>query len=222
MAARLVVASGTGTGIGKTHLAEALLLALGRRGIRAAGVKPVETGFDGGPTSDEARLAKASPFHVKHSGVRFSDPVSPHLAAREAGRVIALADLAAEIHSVRASADVVLAELAGGLFSPLSDTETNADLAKVLRPDVLLLVAPDRLGVLHDVIAATRAAEAGSLAIDAIALVAPEHPDSSTGRNASEIARMRAISLFGAVPRAGVEALAANPALLAIAARLVP
>src|SRR5579872_6723621 len=182
MSARLVVVSGTGTGIGKTHVAEALLLALGQRGLRAAGVKPVETGFDGGPASDEARLAKASSFHVKHTGVRFADPVSPHLAAREAGRPISLDSLVAEIEAARSNADLVLAELAGGLFSPLSDTETNADLAKALRPDVLLLVAPDRLGVLHDLIAATRAAQAGSLRVDGVALVAPDLPDTSTGR----------------------------------------
>ncbi|MGH7434966.1 MAG: dethiobiotin synthase [Polyangiaceae bacterium] len=222
MVGRLVVVSGTGTGIGKTHVAEALLLALGHRGIRAAGIKPVETGFDGSPTSDEARLARASPFHVKHSGVRFSDPVSPHLAAREAGRVIALADLVAEIEALRCHAEVVLAELAGGLFSPLSDTETNADLANALRPDVLLLVAPDRLGVLHDVIAATRAAEAGALPVDGIVLVAPDHPDTSTGRNAPEIARMRAIPVFGPVPRGSPEDLSRDPDLLAIASRVAP
>jgi dethiobiotin synthetase len=222
MVARLVVVSGTGTGIGKTHLAEALLMALAHRGLKAAGVKPVETGFDGGATSDEARLARASSFHVKHSGVRFADPVSPHLAAREAGQVLSVGALAAEINAARTTADVVLAELAGGLFSPLSDTETNADLAKALRPDTLMLVAPDRLGVLHDVIAATRAAQAGSLSVDGIALVAPDHPDSSTGRNVAEIARMRAISVYGAVPRAPVEDLARHPALLGILARLVP
>jgi dethiobiotin synthetase len=222
MAARLVVVSGTGTGVGKTHLAEALLLTFGQRGLRAAGVKPVETGFDAGPASDEARLAKASSFHVKHTGVRFTDPVSPHLAAREAGQTISLAALVAEVEAARTKADLVLAELAGGLFSPLSDTETNADLAKALRPDVLLIVAPDRLGVLHDLIATTRAAQAGSLAIDGGALVAPDRPDTSTGRNASEIARMRAISLFGSVRRAPVDDLARDPALLAIAARLAP
>jgi dethiobiotin synthetase len=220
MAARLVVVSGTGTGIGKTHLAEALLRALGQRGLKVAGVKPVETGFDGGPSSDEARLAKASSFHVKHTGVRFADPVSPHLAAREAGQAISLGALVAEIDAARAASDLVLAELAGGLFSPLSDTETNADLAKALRPDVLLLVAPDRLGVLHDLIAATRAAEASSLAIDGVALVAPDSPDTSTGRNAAEIERMRAIPLFGSVRRAPVEELARDPDLLAIASRL--
>lgn len=222
MAARLVVVAGTGTGIGKTHLAEALLVALGRRGLKVAGVKPVETGFDGGPASDEARLAKASSFHVKHTGVRFVDPVSPHLAAREAGQPISLGRLVAEIEAVRATADLVLAELAGGLFSPLSDTETNADLAKALRADVLLLVAPDRLGVLHDLIAATRAAQAGSLGVDGVALVAPGHPDTSTGRNAAEIARMRAICLFGSVRRAPVEDLARDPELLAIASRVAP
>jgi dethiobiotin synthetase len=222
MTGRLVVVSGTGTGIGKTHLSEAILLALGRRGARCAGVKPVETGFDDSDRSDASRLARASSFHVKHSGARFEDPVSPHIAARDAGRPISLATLSAEVSALRPMVDVLLAELAGGLFSPLSDVETNASFTALLRPDFHILVAPDRLGVLHDLIAATQAARAMRLPINGIALVAPPIPDPSTGRNAPELPRLLAIPYLASVPRASPAMLADTPSVAVIAAALAP
>jgi dethiobiotin synthetase len=220
MSGRLVVVSGTGTGIGKTHFTQALLLALGRQGVRAAGIKPVETGFTDPETSDAHLLDQASSFHVKHHGVRFADPISPHVAAREAGAPIALLDLAKETASACSQADVIVAELAGGLFSPLTDAATNADLARLLRPDFLLLVAVDRLGVLHDLIAATRAAAAIPLAIDGIVLMAPETPDSSTGRNAAEVPILLRPPLLATVARQSVADLASTTTMAAVARRM--
>jgi dethiobiotin synthetase len=220
MSGRLVVVSGTGTDIGKTHFCEALLLALGRRGVQAVGLKPVETGAGGPRPSDASRLEAASSFHVKHSGVRFEDPVSPHLASREAGRPISIEALAAELLGVTPLAEVTVAELAGGLFSPLTETETNADLARLLQPDVHVLVAPDRLGVLHDLIAATRAAAAMALRIDGIVLVAPEHTDTSTTRNAAEIPRLLTIPVLASLPRASAAVLARSSALEPLVARI--
>jgi dethiobiotin synthetase len=211
VARRLIVVTGTGTGIGKTHFAEALLLALGKLGLGAAGIKPVETGLSEGGVTDAARLAAASTFHVKHSGLRFGDPVSPHLAAREAGVRIVPEELAGEVRRAVVSADVAVVELAGGLFTPLSDVETNADLALRLQPDLLLLVAPDRLGVLHETISATRAASAMGLRVDGIVLVAPADGDSSTGRNSSEIRRVLPVPCLGVLPR-GLAAELANSA----------
>jgi len=222
MTGRLVVISGTGTGIGKTHVAEAILLALGARGLRAAGVKPVETGYVDAACSDAARLARASSFHVKHSGARFADPVSPHVAAREAGVTLCAADLAADVADCRPQVDLLLAELAGGLFSPLSDVETNADFTKRLRPDIHLLLAVDRLGVLHDLIATTRAAAATPLPIDGVVLVAPQTPDSSTGRNAAEIPRLLAVPIIAVLPRAPTADLARSRAIATVVDRLLP
>jgi dethiobiotin synthetase len=218
---RLVVVSGTGTGIGKTHFSEALLLGLGRSGFRATGIKPVETGFDATVESDASRLTRASSFHVKHDGLRFADPVSPHIAARDAGTPISLPALAHEVALVRAAADVTVAELAGGLFSPLSETETNADLAALLGADLHILVAPDRLGVLHDLIAATRCAGQEGLAVHAIVLVCGVTPDSSAGRNAPEIRALVGVPLLGLVPRASVAEVARGPAVAAAVARAI-
>ncbi len=192
---------------------------LARRGAAAVGLKPVETGFRDAALSDAARLTAASSFHVKHTGARFEDPVSPHVASREAGAPIRLTALAAEVQAIRPQADVTVVELAGGLFTPLTEAELNADFARQLRADQLVLVAPDRLGVLHDLIAATRAADAMGLPIDGILLVAPEHGDTSTGRNAAEVPRLLRVPLLGSLPRAPSSALADHPEMQRIADR---
>jgi dethiobiotin synthetase len=219
MKGRLLVIAGTGTGIGKTHFAEALLVALAAGGARAVGLKPVETGFRDAALSDAGRLMAASTFHVKHAGVRFEDPVSPHVASREAGAPIRLDALTAEVQAIRPQADVTVVELAGGLFTPLTDSELNADLALQLHADQLVLVAPDRLGVLHDLIASTRAADAMRLPIDGIVLVAPEHRDTSTDRNAAEVPRLLRVPLLGSLSRAPASDLADHPGVRRVADR---
>src|SRR5262249_40091944 len=156
--------------------------------------------------ADARALVEAShpTFHVKHppSPYLLRRAVSPHLAARDEGIAIDLGIVADAVSQARRLVDVLFVELAGGLFSPLGDHATNAALVRRLAPDAVLLVAPDRLGVLHDVGAVLRAF--GDVA--AIALVAGPAPDASSGTNAGEIGRgtpctARVVS----VPRAPVD-----------------
>jgi dethiobiotin synthetase len=224
MSARLLVVTGTGTGIGKTHATASLLGAwpriLSELGIEqplVAGLKPVESGvIEGGP-SDVLTLEHASTFHVK----RFPPPyllaraVSPHLAAEAEGRTLELREITSYVESVRKLTHGVAVELAGGLFSPLAPELDNADVALALKPDAVLLVAPDRLGVLHDVAAATRAAAALGLSLSGVVLVAPELPDASTGTNARELARVTRIPVVAVLPRADVPTLAQREDLTA-------
>jgi dethiobiotin synthetase len=183
----LLVVSGTGTHIGKTYVAASLVASAGRL-ARVAGVKPIESGGAG----DGEELGRVSTFHV----TRFPPPyllkeaVSPHLAARRAGIVISLDVVVDWTARVRAQADAVLLELPGGLFSPLTDDLTNADLVRKLPASRLVLVAPDRLGVLHDVTATVRAAHAATVNVDGLILSAPEVADTSTGTNAAELRRL--------------------------------
>jgi dethiobiotin synthetase len=216
----LIVVSGTGTGIGKTHFSEALLLVLGEINPRVAGLKPIETGMGEATVSDAARLERVSTFHVKPFGYVFADPVSPHLAAREADTPIQLEVLVPIIQAAREDADVLLVELPGGLFTPLSDTEVNADLARALNPDVTFLVAPDRLGVLHEILSTRRAAMAVEVNLSGIVLVAPERPDRSTGLNAAELRRLIDVPVVARIGRASCRDLASQTVLRSLGERV--
>ena len=215
MRGRLIVVAGTGTGIGKTHFAEALLLAWGRVARRVTGLKPVESGVSEGVVSDASRLDSASSFHVKRFGCALSLPLSPHLAAREEGVMVPLDRLRDEVDAVRREVDGVVLELPGGLFTPLYETTLNVDWVPSLRSDLLLLVAPDRLGVLHDVIACLRATGPAT-PIGGIVLVHPASADASTGRNAAELARFVDVPVAASLPRAPANRLSDGASLAAI------
>lgn len=214
MGAKLIVVSGTGTSIGKTHVSAALVRAWSRRG-RVVGLKPIETGVSSADNCDAARLEHASSFPVKLRMHAFAAPVSPHIAAAQDATPIDVAVVANAVGAVRDGCDGVLVELPGGLFTPLSLRASNVDLARALEPDLLLLIAPDRLGVLHDVIAATRAAHAAGVEVTGVALVHPERADSSTGTNAGELRAFLRGRVFGSVPRMRVEDLEAHPTIVA-------
>jgi dethiobiotin synthetase len=215
---RVVLVAGTGTGIGKTHFSQALLRALAARGLRTAGLKPIESGVSEGVESDAARLDADATFHVKRSCYSFPAPLSPHLAAREAqAPPIRFEVILGFVHAARTAVDVALVELPGGLFTPVTDVLVNADLARELAPATALLIAPDRLGVLHDVLATTRAARTVPVRLDGVVLIAPEVPDPSTGRNAPELRRMVAPRFVHTLARRTLRELALDAAVQQIA-----
>jgi dethiobiotin synthetase len=221
----IIAVVGTGTGIGKTHVASALLGHLCALGHRAVGWKPVESGVDGDQGQDEAQLREAC--GVAAPTVRLAAPLSPHLAARRQGVALDQRALVAVLAELAARFPIVVVELAGGWFSPVDDELDNAEwlasLPAALRQrSRILLVAPDRLGVLHDVSAAVRAGAGLGLRPAVIALSAPAQPDDATGSNAEELRRRgptRAAPVV-MVPRATVEALARGPAIAELAGLL--
>jgi len=196
-----IVLLGTGTGIGKTRLTCRLAAALLPLARPVLPLKPVETGFPAGsggepaPGSDAA-LLEAAAFHVQHPRPHplfaFPEPISPHLAAERAGRLISLQGILDWIASAEQQfpSVITLIETAGGAFSPLTATDRNVELARQLAADLLVLVAPDRLGVLHDVGAATAAMKAFDRSPDCVALGSLPVADVATDLNAFELRRL--------------------------------
>jgi dethiobiotin synthetase len=221
--ARLLVITGTGTEVGKTHVGEAILRSL-PRGVAAFGYKPVESGVTDDEGVDARRLRLASSFHVKQSllSYAFRLPASPHLAARQSGGVVDLMAVREQTVALLDMVDLLLLELPGGLFSPLTDSALNVDLLRALPPAVTLLVAPDRLGVLHELIATTRCATSAGAVLSGVAFTAPAVADASTGTNAAEIARFISAPVLAQLPRASPGELAQSDALRALVAKLLP
>lgn len=207
---RRVILLGTGTGIGKTYVATQLVQAWRRMGIRTLALKPVESGVPAGtwldPTTDAGRL-KAEADGGAPPLYAFPDPVSPHLAAQGAGMRIDLRAIGEWVRqreneffglSSDSPGGITLIESAGGTFSPLNEDAVNFDLALYLQPALTVLVAPDSLGVLHDVGASLRAMSYSPPTL--VALSAARPPDESTGRNATELERVVFPRLGNAAP----------------------
>jgi dethiobiotin synthetase len=194
---------GTGTEIGKTHVTCALLVEARARGLSVAAYKPIATGFEA-RCEDAERHAEAlgAPYVAPTFGYRRA--VSPHLAAREEARPIDLAQIATRAEALGAGMDVLVVEGAGGLFTPLGETTTNVDLVLALAPDAVILVASDRLGVLHDVGAVRAAALGRGVRVRGVVLSAPAVPDDATGANAAELDALGLGPVLARFPRGGV------------------
>ena len=78
----------------------------------------------------------------------FAAPLAPHLAARAEGRRVDPQLLRTGLEFWRESCDIVLVEGAGGLMSPVSDDDYNADLADEFGYP-LIIVAANVLGTIN-------------------------------------------------------------------------
>jgi 8-amino-7-oxononanoate synthase len=198
---------GTGTGVGKTFVAQALVRLLADANQPVAGLKPIETGMSGGTAADAAQLG-ALASHVKmpspHPLYGFADPITPSRAARHRAVAIDLrqvANWAGTVASTTQNPAQLVIETAGGVFSPLADLQSNFDLAAALSPALWILVAPTRLGVLHDVSSTLHAMAALGRRPDWIVLSAPEIPDASTSSNREELTRLHFMPPVLELPR---------------------
>jgi dethiobiotin synthetase len=145
-----LLVTGTDTGVGKTVIAAALVLALRERGVRAIGFKPAETGVDAAQESDSEVLAKASGVADPRAQplLSLSEPLAPAVAAERAGQVLRPAAIEARIHALRADGYRLVVEGAGGLLVPLAWGYSALDLADQMGLEAIV-VARAGLGTLN-------------------------------------------------------------------------
>ncbi|RYZ73114.1 MAG: dethiobiotin synthase [Lysobacteraceae bacterium] len=158
--------TGTDTGIGKTVASTALLHALRARGWRAVGMKPLASGcvdsVEGLRNDDAMALLEASDPRPAYSDLNpyaLPLPLAPEIAAREAGIVIRMELITAAFARLRSVADTVVVEGVGGWAAPLSATLDQADVARALELEVVMVVGM-RLGCLNHARLTARAVEA--------------------------------------------------------------
>jgi dethiobiotin synthase len=145
----VLVVTGTGTEVGKTVVTAAVAALAVERGARVAVVKPAQTGLRPGEPGDLAEVARLSGAGDLHELARYPDPLSPAAAARISGVPPLTLDEVARYVGGLADRDLVLVEGAGGLLVRFAaDGWTLADLARVLRAPVLVVVAAG-LGTLN-------------------------------------------------------------------------
>lgn len=163
--------TGTDTGIGKTLVAAAILRRLREAGVKVAGMKPIAAGAIAGPegrANEDALLLQAEsstrhPYATVNPCL-FEPAIAPHIAAAEAGVPIDTDRIRAAHAALRASADVVIAEGAGGFLVPLDDSRSMAELPRLLGMDVILVVGL-RLGCLNHALLTAEAVAARGLTL---------------------------------------------------------
>ncbi len=159
--------TGTDTDIGKTTVGCALLHAFAAQGNKVVGMKPIAAGNENGKWLDVEHLLAASNISVTRQQINpyaFDPPISPHLAAQQAGMEIDLTVIHHAYLELSSKADIVIVEGAGGFLVPLNQQQTGADLAKLLNLPVILVVGM-RLGCLSHALLTAQAIRAAGLTL---------------------------------------------------------
>jgi dethiobiotin synthetase len=221
--ARIVLVTGTDTGVGKTVVAAGLARRLVARGLRVVAVKPVESGCSvpPGDGEDGVVLARATGQAEPAAALtRLSAPLAPPVAADREGVSLDPRAWCAAVRRLSAGADVVLVEGAGGLLSPLAWGFTAPDLARELGA-AALVVAADRLGTLNHALLTLAALRAAEVPVLGVVFSAPCAPDDSTGTNGDALARVEPSLRIARVPRLAPPADAAE-CMTEVAAWILP
>ncbi|MFH1499294.1 MAG: dethiobiotin synthase [Verrucomicrobiota bacterium] len=149
---RTIFVTGTDTGVGKTRVTAALARLLTERDEALVQlVKPVETGRVPGVGGDAEFARSLVPCRSAstHTLRRFAAPLAPLAAAAAEGAVFDFDELADECRALPAC-DWRIVEGAGGVAVPLAgDGRDWLDFAAAINADVVVLVVPDRLGVIN-------------------------------------------------------------------------
>ncbi len=187
-----VFVTGTDTGVGKTVVAAALVACLRRHGP-AGYWKPVQTGVEQDDDTATVRtLAGCADVEVWNHGVRLERPLSPHLAARLAGRTLSVDAVLADAPDDPARTWVV--EGAGGVLVPLNDTESMSHLMVRLGLPVVL-VARSTLGTINHSLLTLEALRSRGLQVAGLVLVGPPNPE-----NRAAVAARGHVAVLGELP----------------------
>ncbi len=147
--------TGTDTDVGKTYIASALIKHFCKQGLLTVGMKPVAAGAElvNGRllNSDVTELIKAGNVDADLALINpyvFAPAIAPHIAAGQAGVSVSLDNIQQAFDVLKAKADVVVVEGAGGFRVPINRQETMADLAVKLNLPIILVVGV-RLGCIN-------------------------------------------------------------------------
>ncbi len=215
---RIIVVTGTDTGVGKTLLTRLLATHLRSLGTKVAALKPICSGgredaralqqaMDG-----ELRLDEINPWH-------FRAPLTPLLAARKEKRRVTLREVIAHAHVFWMRYEVVLIESAGGLLSPLGEGFNTADIIRGLGADALV-VAPNRLGAINHVLLTVRALPMIAAQRARIVLMSPKKADGPSRTNPALLGELISADRINVLPHV-TSRTGAEPALQLVLDRLM-
>lgn len=155
MARKTFFIAGTDTNVGKTLVAAGLLVAAKNYGLSTAALKPLAAGCektDTGLRNADALLLQSvitQPLMYEQiNPIALKSAIAPHIAAQQERRVLSADRIAGFCRGSLNQADFTLVEGAGGWRVPLNPQETVADVVKILRLPVILVVGV-RLGCIN-------------------------------------------------------------------------
>ncbi len=180
MSGPVLYVTGTNTGVGKTVLSTLLLERARERKLTVGAMKPFCTGERDDAQKLHIRqtagltLNEVNPFF-------FADPVTPLIAAKNAGKPVRLDETLVAIRKLLVHP--LLIEGAGGLLSPLGESFSFLEIVREI-PGMACVVGPNVLGVINSVLLTLRAIDNRPAVV---VLMNQKLPDASSGTNAEVI-----------------------------------
>ena len=171
---------GTDTGVGKTVFAGLFGMFLRQQGV---GVRVLKPFCSGGKADIEFLQAAQSGLSQKALNFWYSDePISPAAWELRHGQAVDFDGCIARTQQKGAETGVLLIEGVGGLLAPLTKGKTLASLGKALGAQ-LIVVAPNRVGVINQVLLTIEAAAKRDLEVVLVVLMGEKETDDSVPEN---------------------------------------
>ncbi len=205
---RVVIVTGTSTGVGKTVATAALASRALASGESVVVVKPVQTGVADGDC-DAGEVHRLTGCAVQEH-TALDEPLAPDTAARRSGvRIPPVAEHADRVRVLTEFHDTVVVEGAGGLLVRL-DTDGGtlldvaAELAGVVPTEVVVVAGPG-LGTLNHTELTVGALRARGLEPAGIVIGSwPAAPGLAERCNAEDLPRVTGVPVIATIPeRAG-------------------
>lgn len=166
-----VFITGTDTGVGKTYFACYLARHLRKKGVNVGVMKPVETGISN-DWPDYIKLMEAAGVHDPVHLVcpyRLKNPLAPYMAGKIEGVEISPEKIKCSYEMLLKLHRFLIVEGAGGLMVPLKRDYFFLNFLEEVNLPVII-VAPDRLGVINHVLLTVSALERKNIKISFILL----------------------------------------------------
>jgi dethiobiotin synthetase len=201
----LIWISGTGTGVGKSHVAVLTTQGLRRRGCTVWVHKPVAAGDPGEDPATYAALADPAQPAGSACPIQLPEAAAPHVAARVAGRVLLRGELLANLDRCRPPQGTMIIEGAGGLLVPLGSDDTTLIQLLQARGGRLLIVARSDLGTINHTLLTLAVARQHGLTVAGVVVNQVAGPARSLAERtaAAEIARLGQVRVLAELPHGG-------------------
>ncbi len=170
------------TDSGKTVITAALLKCALKKIGKSTVMKPVQTGatvidgkrFSPDITEIERLTGRKIPQNIYNWVVPFNfyAPCSPHLAAKKELQQVNFSTISRSLEQLTLQHRMTIIETAGGVLSPLTDTDTNIDLLVELKAPVVV-VAQNRLGAISATLTAIESLKNANVPILGLIMIDP-------------------------------------------------
>jgi dethiobiotin synthetase len=201
---------GTGNGVGKTIVTAGIVRSLRNSGVDAVPAKPIQTGCI---QTDRELMAPDLEYCIAVSGVRpregerelmapfrYRPACSPHLAGRLAGVYPSGSAIVECLEALADDHDMVVAESAGGVMTPMNESRTILDLLLEVGWPVLLVASGSPGTINHALLSLAALGSADIVPLGVVVNHCSREPDMAGRHHPSAIEGFGKVRVLAEIP----------------------